>query len=441
MFSKTLKFIALWLVVYAVSAAAFTPQFADANKTLRIRWKNPTIRIGLSTSLDKQKFNLKSQAEVEEIVNRSLKTWEEVTNIKFVTFWTEKQSISPAGSAGDGVSLITIGETAENIEIFGDDWLDVSAQTRTFFNRRGLITEADIVLNPLLQFSTDGVFGTFDLESVLTHEIGHLLGLEHSFVMGATMYARQGKNGVYGLSAFSPRTLAEDDLTGIRALYGAKNPDDACCGEIRGKLTLPNGKAARDYQVWAEESESGRVVSGVWTDAFGEFLFDGLTEGEYRVFAQKTNEKSDKSLSTEEVGTVRVKNRKTAELNAKLQLKSNPFNLQFVGFNGQISELAVPVNGGKSYIIYIGGKNLELENLEMSFSSPNISVVPNSRIKYDYGANISIVSFEVKISKNTPLGEYGIFVNLRDERITCLAGSLTVEEFPNHWNNNIFDKE
>jgi hypothetical protein len=76
----------------------------------------------------------------------------------------------------------------------------------------------------------------------------------------------------------------------------------------------------------------------------------------------------------------------------------------------------------------------------MKFNSPNITVVPNSRLEYDYGNEVSVLSFEVRIAKNTPLGEYGIFVGASNERTTCLAGSLTVEEFENVWSNRFFDR-
>lgn len=419
------------LLILASTVMTYASLPAGNENDLRLRWKNSTIRIALSNSLTRQNPNIRPGSDVTGAIQRSLDNWEKVADIKFQTVWTDKQTLSPAGNAGDGVSLITIAQTPENLLLFSSDSETISARTRTFFNRRGFITEADIVLNPYQQFSTDGAFGTFDLEATLTHEIGHLLGLEHSFIMGATMHSNQGKNGTYNVSGFSSRTLAETDIAAIRALYGTKFDDETCCGTVSGRLSLFNGKAARYFQVWAEDAETGRVISGVLTGLDGSYRIEGLPAGEYKVYSQKIGEKPENSFPTEKLGEASIQKGKSADVTKKLQSRAETFNLQYIGLNGQVSELAVPVNGGKSYYIYIGGKNFQADEADIAFNSPNITVTRNSLIKHDYGADISVVSFEVKVSDKTPLGEYGIFVKTRNGTTECLAGSLIVESFEN----------
>lgn len=428
---KPLKILVLVLVLlsFAPAITAYTPQYADETQSVRLRWRSNVIPVSISSSFLKQNLNIKADSDVEGALRRSLEAWENVADIKFQESSTEKQTISPAGKSGDGVSLITIAQTSENLLLFAGDASEIAARTRIFFNRRGLITEADIVLNPYAQFSTDGTIGTFDLEATLTHEIGHLLGLEHSTVVASTMFASQSKNGVYSLPNFSSRTLAEDDKAGIRALYGCGSSDKDC-GGISGKLTAPTKKGLGNYEVFAEDIESGRTIASVSVDAEGNFRFEGLNAGKYRLFAKSPLKKS---ISVEEIGEVEVEKNKAASLNHKLEFKQTNFAVQFIGFNGQISENAVTLNAGNSYQIYIAGKNLDPHQIEVGFNSLHLSVSPNSFNKHDYGEEISVVSFEVNVGSEIPNGEYSFFVRTADGAKNFFVGGLAIETFANPW--------
>lgn len=433
------KYIGITLVFLLLfgslrQAQAYETQFADEAGTLRLRWKANVIPIAFSTSLTKQSPFVRPDSDITGAIERSLKTWEKAADIKFQVSWTDKQTVSPSGKSGDSVSLVTIAQTPENLLLFGNSEQEIAAQTRVFFNYKGAITEADIVLNPYEQFSTDGSVGTFDLEATLTHEIGHLLGLDHSSVIGATMHAHTGENGVYNLPSFSSRTLSEDDLAGVRTLYGAKNIGENCCGKISGKLTLNSGKSAKGFQVWAEDTVSGRVAAGVLTNSEGVFQIEGLTTGKYKIYAQDFNSKSN-GFAVEKLSEIEVTKGKTQAIVKKLIHNRKTFDLQYVGFNGQISELAVPVNGGRSYLIYVGGKNLNAESVTVGFNSPYLSITPKSLLNHNYGNDISVISFEVRVASEIPLGEYSFFLQTKDEKSQFAVGSLTVEPFVNPWNN------
>lgn len=433
------KYLAVFLVLlnFISAASAYTAQFADEDKTIRLRWKTGVIPVALSTSLTRQNPGIKPDSDVSGAVRRSLENWEKIANVKFEISTVDKQSVSPAERVGDGVSLITIAQTPENLWLFGGDTGEVSARTQTFYNGKGTITEADIVLNPYQQFSTDGSIGTFDLEATLTHEIGHLLGLEHSLISGATMFEHQGKNGAYGLPNFAARTPAEDDISGIRALYGAKNNNADCCGAIAGKILPANGRTTKDIQIWIEEAESGRVAAGVLTNTDGSFRLEGLTAGKYFIYGQQYGEKKELSAA-QPLGEAEVVKGKTVNFSRKFKFAAKTFAVSHLGFNGQLSDLAVPLNGGKTFLIYVGGKNLDIEKLKVGFNSPNLSVVPGSAAKQDYGADISVISFEVKVASRTPPGEYSFFLRGKNDETAYVIGSLTIDGFVNPWSGFVF---
>jgi hypothetical protein len=86
--------------------------------------------------------------------------------------------------------------------------------TRSNGTRR--ITDADMVTNPANNLATTGEAcsgSEFFAEGIFVHETGHLLGLGHSSVSGATMFPSVSacNNG--------PASLATDDRNGINDLY------------------------------------------------------------------------------------------------------------------------------------------------------------------------------------------------------------------------------
>jgi len=78
------------------------------------------------------------------------------------------------------------------------------------------IYDADVYTNtsqPLYSSREAGCSGEYDIDSIMTHEVGHVIGLGHSSVSGATMYP--------SISACNtaPRSLASDDIAGRDDLY------------------------------------------------------------------------------------------------------------------------------------------------------------------------------------------------------------------------------
>ncbi len=87
------------------------------------------------------------------------------------------------------------------------------AQTILHVDAMGNLRDADIhVDGAAYRWSVDGKGSTIDLRSILTHEIGHALGLGHSTVLGATMYATHPPGIAW-------RSIEQDDRDGVCALY------------------------------------------------------------------------------------------------------------------------------------------------------------------------------------------------------------------------------
>jgi hypothetical protein len=132
----------------------------------------------------------------------ALQTWASVSNLNFRLVADDG---SPTGTSG----------LAQGDPRFGDIRLGahpLDGYVAYAYYPSSTTKGGDIFLNPAYTLQ---VGGYPDLYSILLHETGHALGLGHS-TEGTVMYAYI--TGVYtGLTA--------DDIAGIQAIYGARQPD------------------------------------------------------------------------------------------------------------------------------------------------------------------------------------------------------------------------
>jgi hypothetical protein len=136
------------------------------------------------------------------------------------------------------------------------------------------------------------------------------------------------------------------------------------------------------------------------------------------------------SFRTDEFGEVSVTAERTVRRNAQLSEKPAQLNPTLIGFNGQLSTLAVPLTPGRIHTIYVGGDGLNLKQLAegaVTISSPYLSVNPSSITQQQFGANLSVISFDVAVSENTPAGDYSVRVQSATGEVAYVVGGLTVD--------------
>ena len=168
--------------------------------------------------------------------------------------------------------------------------------------RSGKFWDADIYFDSgdsQIAFATPGALAAnphaYDLESLLTHELGHFLGFSHSAVWRAMMYPFAPAPGTYTgarPTAQQPDAeLSDDDRTGLRILYPSSS-DTVNVGSIRGHivpanpLSLPAAppgvRGVFGAHVVALDAASGAVIAGTiggWGCADpGPVQFDGSYE-------------------------------------------------------------------------------------------------------------------------------------------------------------------
>ena len=440
--SLFLSAILLWAAV--PPARSYTYQYSSSS--VQVRWMTTQINVALSSSLNSPPANIKAGSDVVGAARRALRRWSDAAGIRLVETSSGIDSVNPPGTNGDGVNLITVSASATN-DSFTNSGGTRLGRTRVIFDpATGRIQEADLAINPRVSFSTDGTSGTYDLESTLVHELGHLLGLDHSAVVGSTMQPRQGQNFIE--PAFTMRTLSDDDLAGVRSIYG--QPAASPVGAISGHVNYGAGA-----HVWAENLYSGRVVGSSITKSDGSYRIDQLPPGDYRVIVEYLDEpvvaqeiansppyagigtqpafRATESQASVSAGT-------TSILNLIVVLGQPSFNPRILGINGALQGSPVQLDAGRTYRFTVGGNglgNVPLTTTGFSVTSPFMNINPTSFARENpanYGItdpSYGIVSFTFTVVDTAKWGDYTLRLRSDAGELAYLSGALDIDPYTN----------
>jgi hypothetical protein len=244
--------------------------------TVPLVWKNTPVR-WLAT--DRGVANVSASA-LQAATGRAFDTWQSVPTASISFSFAGFTSAVPSDQ--DGLSVVGFEEQPDLDRVLGATSFVIDDVT-------GEIVEADIFFNSIFQWSTSdaGESGRFDLQSVATHEIGHLLGLGHSALGESELRPSGGRRVLasgsimfpvaFGTGNTADRMLQPDDIAGVSDLYPDGNFTRST-GTLAGRV-LFDGRPIFGAHVVAFHLESGALVAGFTLNDAGEFQISGLRPG------------------------------------------------------------------------------------------------------------------------------------------------------------------
>jgi len=226
-----------------------------------VKWNNPSH---LTFNLNASNADGLSESAIANIATQSFSQWQ--SNINF------NLNLQTTSYSANGRNDIYF---ADSTSFFSDEGI-VAVTAITYNEESSTILETDIVFNDSKNtFST--TVGTKNyVGDVLSHELGHSLGLSHSQVFGSTMFYRT-RNG--------QATIEKDDISGVKELY--QNMDSSK-GSISGKVVGSTSLIpVFGAHVSAISQSTGQVVSADVSLDDGTFFISGLDLNDvYYIYTQ-----------------------------------------------------------------------------------------------------------------------------------------------------------
>jgi MYXO-CTERM domain-containing protein len=213
--SKKIVLVSLSAAILT-SPAAWAYQIKKTQSGVPLRWENAPVRMELAID------------GTPHYLDRTVTT--STMQASFATWGAQLPNPMAIGAVTTSGTPKIVGDDQVNVvEWISDRWDDSYDHTAlaitfvTYDSDSGRISDADVIINAdhyqWVQGSFNGCESAYDLQGVLTHEAGHVLGLGHEQMNdAAVMYPTAGT------CETAKRTLSDDDMAGLGMIYAPEAP-------------------------------------------------------------------------------------------------------------------------------------------------------------------------------------------------------------------------